>query len=414
MSTAVTVTTNFPARETSFLAMPSIVHLEKAFKNAATEDAAIDATVDAILRLLVSFSDLPSDGSDFHTKESFGPHARQYVAAKRQIEMVLPAFPGKSKNTAEKVLGHLPDLGEEIALARLHDLCRQIKQLYEPGAKMIIATDGACYNDILEYTEDELWEYDSVLRQMVAKAGYDCFEFIHFLDLVGVCAKPTITKEEFMDLLEPARQVMMEKYLPQHFDVDKAISSDPNMKCTYLAYCKFLTRDFTKPLKERGYSGKGIKRKVHDTAKALITRGAAFAEAIRQRYPDCVRLSIHASNGKTKIPIRLIPSPDSESMTPWHCSVAVDICGTFRTGHVTAWKDTHELVYKDGRPYHFRERSPLYEWDAKVEFEHLYEGGLIVHNTKGSEQTKQSLSASDKNKAVSLALLQGKIIFQGF
>lgn len=93
-------------------------------------------------------------------------------------------------------------------------------------------------------------------------------------------------------------------------------------------------------------------------------------------------------------------------MTPWHCAVAVDVYGNFKTAHAGDLRKTHDLVYKNGKPYFFRERSPLYQWDAKVEFEHLYGGGLIIHNAGGPDQTEQSLSAADQAKLDALSQLQ--------
>lgn len=137
---------------------------------------------------------------------------------------------------------------------------------------------------------------------------------------------------------------------------------------------------------------------------------------IREQYPEHVRLSIHPSTGQTKISMPLIPQPDSFSMTPWHCAVAVDTHGNFKTAHAGDLRRTHDLVCgrRSGKPYFFRERSPLYQWEAKVEFEHLYGGGLIVHNAGGPGQTKQSLSEADREKLSSLALLQKSIRIRGF
>jgi hypothetical protein len=130
----------------------------------------------------------------------------------------------------------------------------------------------------------------------------------------------------------------------------------------------------------------------------------------------------------------LIPQADSFSMTPWHCAVAVDARGRFSTAHAADLRDNYELVRSrdDGRPYFFREKTPLFDWDADVEFEHLYGGGVVVHNNSGSgnnsasdeegaaagEESKDTadkvLSDSDKEKLVALAVLQGKIVLEGF
>lgn len=81
-------------------------------------------------------------------RSSFTPRVQTHVFANRIIPMVLPAFPMKSNNRMDKVLGALPDLGEELGLARLVNLCRDIKAVYAPGAMVVIVTDGICYNGI--------------------------------------------------------------------------------------------------------------------------------------------------------------------------------------------------------------------------------------------------------------------------
>jgi len=40
----------------------------------------------------------------------------------------------------------LPDLGEELALARLNSLCKDIEQIYPKGAELTIATDGLVFD----------------------------------------------------------------------------------------------------------------------------------------------------------------------------------------------------------------------------------------------------------------------------
>ena len=135
---------------------------------------------------------------------------------------------------------------------------------------------------------------------------------------------------------------------------------------------------------------------------------------IRDKFPYHVRLSIHPSSGSTKISMPLIPQPDHFSMTPWHCAVAVDIHGNFKTAHVEDLREDYDMVLKDGQPYCFRERSSLYSWDAKVEFEHLYNRGLVVRNAGGTSQNKESLSDADRERLATLATLQGKIVLEGF
>ncbi|KAF6793734.1 glutamyl-tRNA(Gln) amidotransferase [Colletotrichum sojae] len=385
------------------------------YHNGKTRPQDHSKTVSLIMDILESFSLQQHGNGIFLGREVFSPRILRHVTAGRRIPMVLPAFPAKSINRIHKVLGTGPDLGEELALDRLNDLSSRIQRVYNPGATILIATDGACYNDLTGVTNDDLWEYGVALREMVAAKGYRRIEFVRIMNLLGLYNEPVITKERFMSLLEPSRQELMRRYVDPGFDANACVKNDPDYKTTFDGYAKFLKKDLAYgPIRDSATSGKKYKAKVHETAKAMIARGVAFAELIRERLPEHVRLSIHPSTGQTKISMPLIPQPDSFSMTPWHCAVAVDTRGRFKTGHLAAWRDTHELVLKDGKPYFFRERSPLYSWDANVEFEHLYGGGLVVHNAGGVEQTKSSLSDSDKRKAGALAVLQGKIVFRGF
>ena len=79
-------------------------------------------------------------------KKKFLEQVEQFVAKEEVVCMVLPAFPFKSPNKKTKVLGDLPDKGEEVALQHLDGLCRAIKDVYPGGAQVSIVSDGLMYN----------------------------------------------------------------------------------------------------------------------------------------------------------------------------------------------------------------------------------------------------------------------------
>jgi len=79
-------------------------------------------------------------------RANFLPAILGQIQKDAPIRMVLPAFPFKSPNRKGKVLGALPDLGEEIALASLQGFCNGIGQVYQHGAEITIASDGLVYN----------------------------------------------------------------------------------------------------------------------------------------------------------------------------------------------------------------------------------------------------------------------------
>ena len=79
-------------------------------------------------------------------RAKFEPDMRKQIDAGETVKISMPAFPWKSVNKVEKVLGATPDLGEELALARLNAMCADIKEIYEPGATVTLTSDGLVYS----------------------------------------------------------------------------------------------------------------------------------------------------------------------------------------------------------------------------------------------------------------------------
>jgi pyoverdine/dityrosine biosynthesis protein Dit1 len=78
--------------------------------------------------------------------DTFLPIVTGQVQRKESIKMLLPGFPFKSPNNKTKVLGVLPDLGEELALKRLDSMAVAVEEVYEGGAEIHITSDGLVYN----------------------------------------------------------------------------------------------------------------------------------------------------------------------------------------------------------------------------------------------------------------------------
>lgn len=102
-----------------------------------------------ILNIIQRFQLPPPDKSQDKTAlgcAHFLPFIEEYVANGQPIPLILPAFPFKSPNSIDKVLGVLPDKGEELALAHLNGICETISDVYVGGAKLFIVSDGLVYN----------------------------------------------------------------------------------------------------------------------------------------------------------------------------------------------------------------------------------------------------------------------------
>lgn len=100
-----------------------------------------------VLRIIESYGvDFEKNGVSWKGFQSFVPIVLAQIERQESIRMILPAFPFKSPNSRDKVLGKLPDFGEELALAHLNGLCQNIAEVYSPGADVYISSDGLVYN----------------------------------------------------------------------------------------------------------------------------------------------------------------------------------------------------------------------------------------------------------------------------
>lgn len=79
-------------------------------------------------------------------RDTFLPIIQRAVERQEPISLTLPAFPFKSPNTEDKVLGVLPDKAEEVSLKHLQGFCDNIKDTYAPGAELTIVSDGIVYS----------------------------------------------------------------------------------------------------------------------------------------------------------------------------------------------------------------------------------------------------------------------------
>jgi hypothetical protein len=112
-------------------------------------DSRVAEISDQILEIIFEYA--LNKFSDTKQRLELGRHKfllviERFVITGSRVEMCLPAFPFKSANKVYKVLGVLPDKAEEFALRRLNNMCIRIKDIYPPGASLMIISDGLVYN----------------------------------------------------------------------------------------------------------------------------------------------------------------------------------------------------------------------------------------------------------------------------
>ncbi|GKT56493.1 pyoverdine dityrosine biosynthesis [Colletotrichum tofieldiae] len=337
------------------------------------------------------------------------------VKARGQIRMCLPAFPFKSPNTKDKVLGRLPDKADEFSLANLNGLCSAIKDFYEPGAKLTIISDGLVYNDLLGVPDKEVWAYGETLRGIAAKKNLTNIEFSRLQDLVHLPNLPNKLEEiTYVANATNFRRSLLNTFGRSDYDPSKEISQNEDTCLTYRGYIKFLETDLRHvyPVGETRSKTK-FKAGIEYISKQMLQRGDAFARAVRENFRDHIRLSIHPSTGENKISISPLPT-STYYTTPWHCSIAFSLSGAVTTGPRSDFENDpkYDLVYEDGRPSYFREKSDLLQWKSEVTFEPMYPCGILIRPAAGAK--KLSIHDVDAAKVRALSEVNSPIVMRGF
>ncbi|TQV85995.1 L-tyrosine/L-tryptophan isonitrile synthase family protein [Aliikangiella coralliicola] len=301
-----------------------------------------------IIELIFARRRLLKEQEDVEFAKQIAPHIDKvinYVEQNKPIEMILPAFPGKSPNRS-KTLSHLPDYGEFSAMRNLVELCREIEAIYEPGAKIIICSDGRVFADIIYVPDEHISEYAKGIR---AYAEKHLSEHISFYNLEDVYDR----FEDYSSL----REELMISYGEPLTSLRKRIKEQREASTMYKGITKFMFEDYQGVEEFSNHSRTAIQRKARVAAYRVIQRSNAWGRLLKKEFPNSLRLSIHPQYlVSEKIGISMIGENDVWT-TPWHSVVVKDKGKESLLPRAEAEKLDCALVYIDGQPSYF-ERLP--------------------------------------------------------
>ncbi|MEV6973123.1 isocyanide synthase family protein [Kitasatospora sp. NPDC093806] len=259
-----------------------------------------------------------------------------FITAGDPILFTLPGFPCKSPNTA-KVLGHLPDEGERLSLTFLNRLAEEIGKLYEPGAQILICSDGHIFGDLIHVPDDHIDQYSDELTAMIEREGLTNLATFDLRAVLG-------------DLpFDEKRARVHAKYAPTREELREQVMTDEETLKLYRGITRFLTEDTF------GWTGtkSALQRDCRDRAYGVIQRSRAWGDLIAEQHPRSFRLSIHPQKvGVLKFGIRLLDHTDMW-MTPWHSSVLHRPDGGWELMRSEEAAKVGRLVERNGRPSHY-------------------------------------------------------------
>ncbi|PJJ00336.1 pyoverdine/dityrosine biosynthesis protein Dit1 [Streptomyces sp. 2333.5] len=280
------------------------------------------------------------DAGHGDTPDAFPAQLRQLagpVAAGEPIVFTLPGFPCKSPNPA-KVLGHLPDEGERLALRFLDGLCARIAAVHPPGARMVICSDGHVFSDLIQVPDRDIDAYADALRTLLHDEGLTQLDVFDLRDVYG------------QELSHDAKRTLVhERYAPALETLQSLTRTDEPTRRLYQGITRFLFEDSVSFAGTRSARQRSSRRRAY----GVMQRSRAWGDLIAAHHPGAFRLSIHPQpRGSAKFGIRLLDAPDVW-LTPWHSCVLEHPDGRRELLHRADAERLGRPVLRQGRPSHF-------------------------------------------------------------
>ncbi|CCD22581.1 Dit1p NDAI_0A04240 [Naumovozyma dairenensis CBS 421] len=301
------------------------------------------------------------DQWEVNGRDYFLNKVRYFTDRMLKIECVLPAFPCKSSN-GDKVHSTVPDKGEELALRRLIKAAEQFSEIYPPGLKFWIVSDGHVFSDCIGVDDDIVTHYTHKLHELYANIATPGTDYIGFCGLNDIFFDG-VTQELFNSkwvedvkiehytgskicpTSDLSRQILMKACDTDDGHLRRDIATDGHPRLhLYRGFSRFMMEDLKMLSHFKDSSRKGFKKTISKIAFNMIRRNDAYSNLVELIFPHHMRLSIHAhTNSGPKFGIKVISSdqckiiktfdgfeeePKFEDLlhipTPWHnCVVKV-------------------------------------------------------------------------------------------
>lgn len=257
-----------------------------------------------------------------------------FISNNKPIDFAMLGFPFKSTNDVHKVLGKTPDLAEQATLDNFDMFNKRVKEVYEPGVKIHMVSDGYVFNDILGVEDKVVEEYNEISKDMAS-------DVMHWYDLNMFFEGSLSTKREKLN-----QQFGITPEKLQH-----DILFNPDVNYLYNGMSRFMFEELAK----NSYPSRNQHQKAAKAlSRQMMFRNEAYSGLVRKEFAHMIRISMHPSvNNGAKYSFQLIPSKNAKH-SAWHCAIVVEPDGSYTTIHkIDAINNGYELVNINGKPNHF-------------------------------------------------------------
>jgi len=258
-----------------------------------------------------------------------------FVNSQQTIRFAMLGFPFKSTNTRDKVLGTLPDLGEQLTVENFEAFNADVKKVYAPGVKIVVASDGYVFNDLLSISDSIVRTYAQVSSNFSGDNTMEIIDLNRFYSDGSMADK---------------RNRLMQQFGYTWEKMEQEILFNPDVNFLYRGMLKFMSEELAwHDFPSKNQREKAAKKLVRE----MMLRNEAYNLLVRKELADHIRLSMHPSvNNGYKYSFKLIPG-EHTNHSAWHSAIVMHN-GQAATMHKKdALAAGYQLVYKDGQPYNF-------------------------------------------------------------
>jgi pyoverdine/dityrosine biosynthesis protein Dit1/AcrR family transcriptional regulator len=313
-------------------------------------DSAHFSQAENVLRRLFRFRRLQSGAAECRSETCpqclalHLPRVRQAMTEGLPIPLVLPAFPAKSANLS-KVTGPLPDLSEELALRFLQERCDEMAELYEPGAELVICSDGRVFSDLVGVRDDDVTNYRHALIETIERLD---LKSLQVFDLDDV--RPNSDYDAM-------RRWLMEQFGESLEELETRTHEHDHHRQIFNGIHRFLMEDLAD--REPDLSRNQARKQSKVLAYEVIRRSNAWSRLVAELFGNALRLSIHPQPPHCdKIGI-LLGDADDLWLTPWHGVALLQADRFVLTRRARAEELGAQLISRNGRPSHFEIPKPV-------------------------------------------------------
>ena len=271
------------------------------------------------------------------------PRVQRAMSEMQPILLVLPAFPAKSANQ-RKVTGPLPDLSEELALRFLQERCDELAEIYQPGARLVICSDGRVFSDLVGVQDEDVTNYRLALIETIERLG---LKSLQVFDLDDV--RPH-------DDFDAMRTWLMDNFGEALDELEARTREHEHHKQLFNGIHRFLLEDLAE--REPSLSRNQARKQSKMLAYEVIRRSNAWSRLVSEFFGTALRLSIHPQPPHSdKIGI-LLGDADDLWLTPWHGVALLQSDRFLLTRRSRAEELGAQLICRHGRPSHYELPTP--------------------------------------------------------